>query len=105
MKNKFEKWRQSGRWFLGRGWNRARPNSAKRSRKFCRNVSRKIHCAARFLKMTAMKNDSQKNHCGKVAVSSCVFSALGRRKILPKWEPLEKFELCNGLHKRSRNFR
>jgi hypothetical protein len=57
------------------------------------------------LKMTAMKNDSQKNHCGKVAVSSCVFSALGRRKILPKWEPLEKFELCNGLHKRSRNFR
>ena len=65
MKNKSEKWRQSGRWFLGRGWNRARPNSAKRSRKFCRNVSRKIHCAARLLKMTAMKNDSPKNHYGK----------------------------------------
>jgi hypothetical protein len=40
-----------------------------------------------------------------VVASSCVFSALGRREILPKWEPLEKFELCNGLHKRSRNFR
>jgi hypothetical protein len=41
--------------------------------------------------MTAMKNDSQKNHCGKVAVSSCVFSALDCPETLPKWEPLEKF--------------
>ena len=37
----------------------------KRSRNFCQNVSRKINCAARFLKMTAMKNDNQKNYCGK----------------------------------------
>jgi hypothetical protein len=27
MKNKSEKWRQAGRWFWGRGWNRARLNS------------------------------------------------------------------------------
>jgi len=36
-----------------------------------------------------------------VAVSSCVFSALDCPETLPKWEPLEKFELCNGLHKRA----
>jgi len=41
----------------------------------------------------------------KVVASSCVFSALDRPQTLPKWEPLGKFELCNGLHKRSRNFR
>ena len=57
-----------------------------------------------------MKNDHKKTNrksssMAKVVASSCVFSALGRREILPKWEPLEKFELCNGLHKRSRNFR
>jgi len=41
----------------------------------------------------------------KVAVSSRAFSALDHPQTLPKWKPLEKIELCNGLHKRSRNFR
>ena len=35
MKNKSKKWRQTGRWFLGRGWNRARPNSARNKCRKC----------------------------------------------------------------------
>ena len=35
MKNKSEKWRQTGRWFWGNGWSRARPNSAGNE---CRNI-------------------------------------------------------------------
>jgi len=57
-----------------------------------------------------VENDGHKNAAkkiigAKVAVTSCAISAPDRRETLPKWEPLKKFMLCNGLHKRSRNFR
>jgi hypothetical protein len=51
------------------------------------------------------KMTAKKIIVAKAGGSSCVFSAPDCPETLPKWEPLEKFELCNGLHKRSRNFR
>ncbi len=120
MKSKSKKWRQTGRWFFGRGWNRARPNSAGNECRKCfllcfilkqlpspvlPECQPKINCAAKLLKMTAMKNAAKKIIGAKVAVTSCAISAPDRRETLPKWEPLKKFMLCNGLHKRSRNFR
>jgi hypothetical protein len=132
MKNKFNKWRQTGRCFLGRGWNRARPNSAGNKCRKCSPLCFILkqlplpvlpewfhefifrsgcgkglgHAVVEFRRVSGPKSFLFQNGTSGFRQNAKMppMTTMKNRLKIMRHGKKEKFILCNGLHKRSRDF-